>query len=155
MTILYFTLANHQILYLRHKLYKSCGDPPIFPRFLFLGIGRSSPDFFDLEPCRKSHAPDVWRPPPGNCSATARFTLQMTKISGDGPTTISRGPGGDCRGTCRWPSDAKKSYDHPTIIGRSPFGHRAAIDGFDRDVMLAWTFNVCMLIVIINNFYCS
>ena len=108
-------------LYLRHKLYKSCGDPPIFHWFLFFGIGRSSPDFFDLEPCRKSHAPDVWRPPPGDCSATARFTLQMTKISGDGPTTIGRGPGSDCRGTCWWSSDAKKSYDHPTIFGRSPF----------------------------------
>ena len=111
-------------IYLRHKLYKSCGDPPIFRRFLFFGIGRSSPDFFDLEPCRKSHAPDVWRPPPGDCSATARFTLQMTKISGDGPTTIGRWPSSDCQGTCRSPSDAKKSYDHWQVAVRASCGHR-------------------------------
>ena len=111
-------------LYLRHKLYKSCGDPPIFRRFLFFGIGRSSPDFFDLEPCRKSHTPDVWRPPPGDCSATARFTLQMTKTSGNGPMTISRWPSGDCRGTCRSPSDAKKSYDHRQVAVRASCGHR-------------------------------
>ena len=41
-----------------------------------------------------------------------------------------------------------------TIIGRSPFGHRAAIDGFAMDGILIWTFNFRMFIVIVNNFYC-
>ena len=53
------------------------------------------------------------------------------------------------------PAGRRRMPRNPTIIGRSPFGHRAAIDGFDTDVILTWTFNVCMCIVIINNFYCS
>ena len=72
------THENKLLLHPRHKLYKSCGDPPIFRRFLFFGIGRSPPDFLDLEPCRKGQAADVCWPPPGDCSAIARFVPQMT-----------------------------------------------------------------------------
>ena len=129
----------------RHKDYKSCGDRPIFRRCLLFDIGRSSPDFLDLEPCRKSHAADVCRPPPGDCSVTARFTQQMTKFSADAPTTIARRPSGDCRGTCRSPSDDNKSYDHRQVTGRSPFGHRAVINGFAMDEIWKWTFKFPML----------
>ena len=108
----------------RHKLYKSCSDHPIFRRCLLFDIGRSSPDFFDLEPCRKSQAADVCLPPPGDCSATARFALQMTKFLADGPTTIGRWPSGDWRGTCQLPSDANKSYDHRQVAVRASCGHR-------------------------------
>ena len=108
----------------RHKLYKSYGDPPIFRRCLLFDIGRSSPDFFDLEPCRKSQAADVCRPPPGDCSATARFALQMTKFSGDGLMAIGKWPSGDWRGTCRPPSDANKSYDHRQVAVLASCGHR-------------------------------
>ena len=74
----YLSSSKFHLLRGRHKLYKSCGDPPIFRRFLFFGIGRSPPDFLDLEPCRKGQATDVCRPPPGDCSAIARFVPQMT-----------------------------------------------------------------------------
>ena len=96
----------------------------IFRRFLFWGIGRWPPDFFDLEPGRKSQAPDVCRPPPGDCSVAARFTLRMTEISADAPTAIGRSSSGDCQGTCRSPSDVKKSGDHRKIAVRASCGHR-------------------------------
>ena len=118
---------NHQFYSFkrrRHKLLESRGDPPIFRRFLFWGIGRWSPDFFDLEPGRKSQAPDVCRPPPGDCSVAARFTLRITEISADAPTAIGRSSSGDCRGTCRSPSDVKKSGDHRKIAVRASCGHR-------------------------------
>ena len=107
----------------RHKLYKSCGDPRIFRRCLLFDIGRSSPDFLDLEPCRKSHAADACRPPLGDCSVTARFALQMTKFSADVPTTIGRRPSGDCRDTCRSLADDNKSYDHRQVTVWASCGH--------------------------------
>ena len=120
----------------RHKDYKSCGDRPIFRRCLLFDIGRSSPDFLDLEPCRKSHAADVCRPLPGDCSVTARFTQQMTKFSADGPMTIGRRPSGDCRGTCRSPPDDNKSYDHRQVAVWASCGHRRVRYGwnFEMDV---------------------
>ena len=141
--ILFHCFRSQLLLRGRHKNYKSCGDRPIFRRCLLFDIGRSSPDFLDLEPCRKSHAADVCRPPPGDCSVTARFAQQMTIFSADGPTTIGRRPSGRRRTTI-----------NPTIIGRLPFGHCAAIDGFAMDEILKWTFNFRMFIVIVNNFYC-
>ena len=125
----------------RHKLYKSCGDRQIFRRCLLFAIGRSSPDFLDLEPCHKGQAADVCRPPPGDCSVTARFAPQMTKFSADVPTTIGRRPSGDFRGTCRSPSDDNKSYDHRQVIG-----HCAVIYGFAMGEILNWTFNFRMFI---------
>ena len=107
----------------RHKLYKSGSEPRIFRRYLLFDIGRSSPDFLDLEPCRKSHAADACRPPLVDCSATTRFALQMTKFSADVPTTISRHPSGDCRDTCRSPSDDNKSYDHRQVAVWASCGH--------------------------------
>ena len=42
---------------------------------------------------------------------------------------------------------------NPAIIGRSPFGHRAAIDGFAMGSILKLTFNFRMFITIVINFY--
>ena len=107
----------------RHKLYKSGGDPRIFRRCLLFDIGRSSSDFLDLEPCGKSHAVDACRPPLGDCSATARFALQMTKFSVDVPMTIGRRPSGDCRDTCQSPSNDNKPYDHRQVAVWASCGH--------------------------------
>ena len=52
------------------------------------------------------------------------------------------------------PAGRRRTTINPTIIGRSPFGHRAAIDGFAMDEILKWTFNFRMFIVIVNDFYC-
>ena len=48
----------------------------------------------------------------------------------------------------------RRTTVNPTIIGRSPFGHRVAIYGFGMGEILKWTFNFRMFIVIVNNFYC-
>ena len=134
----------------RHKLLKSGDNLPIFRRFLFFGICRSPPDFLDLEPGRKGQAADVCRPPPGDCSMAARFTLPMTEISAD-----ARRPSAGCPAvTAGGPAGRRRMSRNPAIIGRSPFGHHAAIEGLDIDVIWTWTFNICMIIVIVHNFYC-
>ena len=79
--------------------------------------------FLDLEPCCKSHAADACRPPLGDCSATARFALQMTKFLADVPMTIGRRPSGDCRDTCPSPLDNNKSYDHRQVAVWASCGH--------------------------------
>ena len=56
--------------------------------------------------------------------------------------------------TAGGPAGRRRMSRNPAIIGRSPFGHRAAIEGFDSDVIWTWTCNICMIIVIVNNFYC-
>ena len=53
----------------------------------------------------------------------------------------------------RCPADRRRTTLHPTIIGRSPFGHRAAIDGLAVGEILKWTFNFRMFITIVINFY--
>ena len=50
------------------------------------------------------------------------------------------------------PAGRRRMPRNPVIMGRSPFGHRAAIEGFDTDVIWTWTFNICMIIVIVHNF---
>ena len=136
-----------------HKLYKSSGDRQIFRRCLVFDIGRSSADFLDLEPCCKSHAADACRPPLGNCSATARFALQMTKFPADAPPVSRRRLAGAPAVTAGTPVGRRWTTINPTIIGRSPFGHRAAIYGFAKGEILKLTFNFRMFIVIVNNFY--
>ena len=42
---------------------------------------------------------------------------------------------------------------NPAIIGRSPFGERAAIDGFALASILKLTFHFHMFITIVINFY--
>ena len=47
------------------------------------------------------------------------------------------------------PAGRRQTTINPTIIGRSPFGHRAAIYRFAMDGILKWTFNFRMFIVIV------
>ena len=141
------------ILCRRHKLYKSSGDRQIFRRCLLFDIGRSSADFLDLEPCRKSHAADTCRLPLGDCSATTRFALQMTKFPADAPPVSQRRSAGTPSVTAGTPVGRGRTTVNPTIIGRSLFGHRAAVYGFAMGEILKLTFNFRMFIVIVNKFY--
>ena len=137
----------------RHKLFKLSGDQQIFRRCLLFDIGRSLADFLDLEPCRKSHASDACRPLLGDCSATALFVLQVTKFPADAPPVSRRRLAGTPAVTPGTSIGRRRTTINPTIIGKSPFGHRAAIYGFATGEILKLTFNFCMFIVIVNNFY--
>ena len=111
----------------RHKLYKSSGDWQIFRRCLLFDIGRSLADFLNLEPCRKSHAADACWPLLGDCSATARFVLQMTKFPADAPPVSRRRLAGTPAVTAGTPVSRRrgdnKSYDHRQVIVWASCGH--------------------------------
>ena len=51
------------------------------------------------------------------------------------------------------PVDHRRMTMNPAIIGRSPFGERAAIDGFALASILKLTFHCHMFITIVINFY--
>ena len=51
------------------------------------------------------------------------------------------------------PVDRRRMTMNPAIIGRSPFGERAAIDGFALASILKLTFHCHMFITIVINFY--
>ena len=136
-----------------HKLYKSSGDRQIFRRCLLFDIGRSSAEFLDLEPCRKSHAADACRPPLGDCSATARFALQMTKFLADAPPVSRRRLAGAPAVTAGTHVGRRGTTINPTIIGRSPFSERVAIDGFVLGSILKFIFHCHMFITIVINFF--
>ena len=51
------------------------------------------------------------------------------------------------------PVDRRRMTVNPAIISRSPFGERAAIDGFALGSILKLTFHFHMFIIIVINFY--
>ena len=51
------------------------------------------------------------------------------------------------------PVDSWWTTMNPVIIGKSPFGERAAIDGFALASILKLTFHFHMFITIVINFY--
>ena len=81
--------------------------------------------------------------PPDSLCGWPKFRPMPRRRSAGGPVVTAGGPAGRSR-----------MPRNPPIIGRSPFGNRAAIEGFDTDVIWPWTFNICMIIVIVHNFYC-
>ena len=83
------------------------------------------------------------RPPPDSLSRWQNFRPMSRRRSAGAPAVTAGTPAG-----------RRHTTINPTIIGRSPFGHRAAIYGFAMDGILKWTFNFRMFIVIVNNFYC-
>ena len=52
------------------------------------------------------------------------------------------------------PVDRRRTLMDLAIIGRSPFDHRAVIDGFAPGSILKLTFNFHRFITIVINFYC-
>ena len=89
------------------------------------------------------HRQATARRPPDSLCGWPKFRPMPRRRSAGGPAVTAGGPAGH-----------RRMSRNPAIIGRSPFGHRAAIEGFDIDVIWTWTFNICMIIVIVHNFYC-
>ena len=98
----------------------------MFAGCLFFDIGSSSADFLDLERCRKVRQ----RPLVGDCSATGRFALELTKIPADAPPMSRRRSAGARAVTVGAPVDDRQTTMNRAIICKSPFGERAAIHGF-------------------------
>ena len=80
---------------------------------------------------------------PDSLCGWPKFRAMPRRRSAGGPAVTAGAPAG-----------RRRMPRNPPIIGRSPFGHRVAIEGFDTDVIWTWTFNICMIIVIVHNFYC-